>query len=159
MVKKGERWQTHTHGWADKRTERQMLQSPLSLCCTDNDLGHFWLGYIRLLGHPQMTAHVSNFEWLSWHSSTWCTVDGKCPTSFSGDTLSEKIAQSTVIIISYKFAYIFILLSYIVLLEPRCHLVTYVQNPKSMHLVQHFSKWPQIIRFVIVAYQPPFLGR
>ena len=30
--------------------------------------------------------------------------------------------------------------------ELRHCLVTYVQNPKSMHLVQHFSKWPQIIR-------------
>ncbi len=26
------------------------------------DLGHFWLGYIRMLGHFQMSAHLVNFE-------------------------------------------------------------------------------------------------
>ncbi len=26
------------------------------------DMGHLWLGYIRMLGHPQMSAHLSNFE-------------------------------------------------------------------------------------------------
>ncbi len=32
-------------------------------CCTHprtKDLGHFWLGYIRMLGHTEMSAHVSN---------------------------------------------------------------------------------------------------
>ncbi len=28
------------------------------------DLGHFWFGYIRILGHQQMGAHLSNFEGL-----------------------------------------------------------------------------------------------
>ncbi len=34
------------------------------------DLGHFWLGYIRMLGHLQLSAHWLNFErlWASpWH--------------------------------------------------------------------------------------------
>ena len=33
------------------------------------DLGPFWLGYIMMLGHPQMSAHLSNFkgsEILGW---------------------------------------------------------------------------------------------
>ncbi len=28
------------------------------------DLGHFWLGYIRMLGHLQLGAHRPNFERL-----------------------------------------------------------------------------------------------
>ena len=28
------------------------------------DLGHFWLGYIRILGHLQMSAHLVNFDRL-----------------------------------------------------------------------------------------------
>ncbi len=28
------------------------------------DLGHFWLGYIRMLGHLQLSAHLTNFEVL-----------------------------------------------------------------------------------------------
>ncbi len=28
------------------------------------DLGHFWLGYIRMLGHLQSSAHLPNFERL-----------------------------------------------------------------------------------------------
>ena len=28
------------------------------------DLGHFWLGYIRILGHLQLSAHLPNFERL-----------------------------------------------------------------------------------------------
>ncbi len=28
------------------------------------DLGHFWLGYIRMLGHLQMSAHLVNFDRL-----------------------------------------------------------------------------------------------
>ena len=28
------------------------------------DLGHFWLGYIRMLGHLQLSAHLPNFERL-----------------------------------------------------------------------------------------------
>ncbi len=26
------------------------------------DLGHFWLGYIRMLGHLQLSAHLPNFD-------------------------------------------------------------------------------------------------
>ena len=28
------------------------------------DLGHFWLGYIRMLGHLQLSAHLPNFDHL-----------------------------------------------------------------------------------------------
>ncbi len=28
------------------------------------DLGHLWLGYIRMLGHLQLSAHLPNFERL-----------------------------------------------------------------------------------------------
>ncbi len=28
------------------------------------DLGHFWLDYIRMLGHLQMSDHLVNFERL-----------------------------------------------------------------------------------------------
>ncbi len=28
------------------------------------DLGHFWLGYIRMLGHLQMSAHLVDFDRL-----------------------------------------------------------------------------------------------
>ncbi len=28
------------------------------------DLGHFWLGYIRMLGHLQLSAHLVNFDRL-----------------------------------------------------------------------------------------------
>ena len=28
------------------------------------DLGHFWLGYIGILGHLQLSAHTPNFERL-----------------------------------------------------------------------------------------------
>ena len=31
---------------------------------TDKDLGHFWLGYIRMQGHLQMTAHLVNLDRL-----------------------------------------------------------------------------------------------
>ncbi len=31
------------------------------------DLGHFWLGYIRMLGHLQSSAHLPNFEMLQNH--------------------------------------------------------------------------------------------
>ncbi len=27
---------------------------------TEKDLGHFWLGYIRMLGYLQMSAHLVN---------------------------------------------------------------------------------------------------
>ncbi len=30
------------------------------------DLGHFWLGYIRMLGHLQLSAHLPNFERLQY---------------------------------------------------------------------------------------------
>ena len=35
------------------------------------DLGHFWLGYIRMLGHLQMSAHLVNFDrlWNCFHFS------------------------------------------------------------------------------------------
>ncbi len=35
------------------------------------DLGHFWLGYIRMLGHLQMSAHLVNFDrlWNGFHLS------------------------------------------------------------------------------------------
>ena len=26
------------------------------------DLGHIWLGYIRMLGHLQISAHLPNFD-------------------------------------------------------------------------------------------------
>ena len=29
------------------------------------ELGHFWLGYIRMMGHLQLSAHLANFETLS----------------------------------------------------------------------------------------------
>ncbi len=29
-----------------------------------NDLGHFWLDYIRMLGHLQLSAHLQNWEKL-----------------------------------------------------------------------------------------------
>ncbi len=34
---------------------------PLSLI-RRKDLGHFWLDYIRMLGHLQMSAHLMNFD-------------------------------------------------------------------------------------------------
>ncbi len=33
------------------------------------DLGHFWLGYIRMLGHLQLSAHLPNFDSVKDHSS------------------------------------------------------------------------------------------
>ena len=29
------------------------------------DLGHFWLGYMRMLGHLQLSAHLPNLECLN----------------------------------------------------------------------------------------------
>ncbi len=39
-----------------------MMLSDLTVNC--KDLGHFWLGYIRMLGHLQMSAHLVNFNRL-----------------------------------------------------------------------------------------------
>ena len=40
------------------------MQEMVEIFITEKDLGHFWLGYIRMLGHLQLGAHWSNFERL-----------------------------------------------------------------------------------------------
>ncbi len=72
------------HSWnsAHKKTKvfpRANLQMLLREQCLESMvrepkyLGHFWLGYIRMLGQPIMSAHLSKFEGLRpcvhfWHS-------------------------------------------------------------------------------------------
>ncbi len=73
------------------------------------DLGRFWLGYIRMLGHPQMSAHHSNLEGLlqidikpffvemlghglipgtlGMYCGNRHLVNRKCPTSFDLDVV------------------------------------------------------------------------
>ncbi len=33
------------------------MQEMVEIFITEKDLGHFWLGYIRMLGHLQLGAH------------------------------------------------------------------------------------------------------
>ena len=41
-----------------------------NLTWSHKDLGHFWLGYIRMLGHLQMSAHLVSFDKL-WNCFQW----------------------------------------------------------------------------------------
>ena len=55
----------HFHDWPhDWRTPDYLVNIICISSKVVNDLGHFWLGYIMMLGHPQMSAHLVNFDRL-----------------------------------------------------------------------------------------------
>ncbi len=63
------------------------------LICS-KDLGHFWLGYIRMLGHLHLSAHLPNFEskvlGLSLTYYKCCLDIGTVPIESAPHPLSSK---------------------------------------------------------------------
>ncbi len=58
----------------------------MTICCV-KDLGHFWLGYIRILEQLQMSTHLVNFDYvipdmLQMLFGYRHHANRRCPTSF-----------------------------------------------------------------------------